>query len=153
MMKQYTEKVLWAASIRNQFQIDGYQTSPNPSCDLIPIPPGTPRKAEVQLLSLLYKNNLLNQSLYNIGRSPSPLCRFCNQEEEIAEHILFNCSSVDQELRSSAHSKYRQSLKLKENEQEPIFYIGCLDAIRNIDFVKSCLMIVTTLDIDVTVDL
>ena len=54
MMKQYTEKVLWVASIRNQFQIDGYQTSPNPSCDLIPIPPGTPRKAEVQLLSLLY---------------------------------------------------------------------------------------------------
>ena len=153
MMKQYTEKVLWVASIRNQFQIDGYQTSPNPSCDLIPIPPGTPRKAEVQLLSLLYKNNLMKQSLYNIGRSPSPLCRFCQQDEEVAEHLLFNCSHVDQQLRSTAHKNYRLALKLSEDAPAPIFYIGCLNAIRNIDFVKSCLEIVTILDIDVLVDL
>ena len=153
MMTQYTEKVLWAVSIRNQFQLDGYHTSPNPSCDLIPIPPGTTRKAEVQLLSLLYKNNLFNQSLYNIGKSPSPLCRFCHQEEETAEHLLFNCSHVDQQLRSSTHKNYRLALQLSEDAQEPIFYIGCLNAIRNIDFVKSCLLIVTTLDIDVLVDL
>jgi hypothetical protein len=153
MMKQYTEKILWARSIRNQFNIDGYPTSPNPSCDLIPIPPGTPRKAEVQLLSLLYKNNLLNQSLYNIGRSPSPLCRFCHQEEETAEHLLFACSHVDQELRSSVHRNYRLALQLSEDAQQPIFYIGLLNAIRNSEFINACLLIVTTLDIDVLVEL
>ena len=153
MMKQYTEKVLWAVSIRNQFQIDGYHTSPNPSCDLIPIPPGTPRKAEVQLLSLLYKNNLYNQSLYNIGRSPSPLCRFCHQEEETSEHLLFNCNHVDQQLRSSAQKNYRLALQITGDAQEPNFYIGCLNAMRNIDFVKSCVLIVTAVNIDVLVDL
>ena len=153
MMKLYTEKVLWTASIRNQFQIDGYQTAPNPSCDLIPIPRGTPRKAEVQVLSLCYKNNLYRQSLYNIGRSPSPQCRFCEEEEETAEHLLFNCGYVDQELKSTAQRHYRIALKLNEDEQPPIFYIGCLNAIRNVDFIKTCLEIVTSLNIDVTVDL
>ena len=153
MMKKYTEEVLWAASIRNQFQIDGYHTSPYPSCDLIPIPPGTQRKAEVQLMSLIYKNNLFRQSLYNIGRCASPLCRFCNQEEETAEHILFNCNHVDQEMRELAYRNYRLALQLSEDSPEPTFYIGCFNAIRNVDFVKSCLSIVTALDIDVTVDL
>ena len=153
MMKHYTEKVLWAPSIRNQFQLDGYHTSPNPCCDLIPIPPGTPRKSEVQLLSLLYKNNLLNQSLYNIGRRPSPVCRFCNQDEETAEHLLFNCRSVDQQHKTTARSTYRLALQLNDDEPEPTFYIGCLNAIRNSEFVKSCLTIVTLLDFEVTVDL
>ena len=153
MMKQYTEQVLWANSIRNQFQIDGYQSSPTPSCDIIPIPPGTPRKAEVQLLSLLYKNNLLNQSLYNIGRSPSPLCRRCNQEEETAEHILFNCSHIDYQMRATARYNYKLALQVSEDAHEPEFYIGLLNAIRNVEFVKSCLEIVTTINIDVTIEL
>ena len=153
MMKQYTEQVLWANSIRNQFQIDGYQSSPTPSCDIIPIPPGTPRKAEVQLLSLLYKNNLLNQSLYNIGPSPSPLCRRCNQEEETAEHILFNCSHIDYQMRATARYNYKLALQVSEDAHEPEFYIGLLNAIRNVEFVKSCLEIVTTINIDVTIEL
>ena len=153
MMKQYTETVLWSASIRNQFQVDGYPIAPSPRCDIIPIPPETPRKTEVQLLSLLYKNNLLHQSLYNIGRTPSPLCRFCNIEVETAEHLLFYCSYVDQHLRSSAHNNYRLALRLNDGEPEPIFYIGLLNAIRNSDFLKSCLNIVTVLNFEVTVDL
>lgn len=153
MMNRYIETVLWKSALKTQFQMEGYHTSPNTSCDLIPIPPGTTRKAEVQLLSLLYKNNILRQSLYNIGRTPSPRCRFCDQDEETAEHLVFNCSYVDQEHRSSAYKNYRRALQLSEFEQEPDFYIGCINAIRNIDFVKSCLLIVTMLDIDVTVDL
>ena len=153
MMKLYTETVLWTASIRNQFQVDGYPIAPSPRCDIIPIPPETPRKMEVQLLSLLYKNNVLHQSLYNIGRTPSPLCRFCNIEEETAEHLLLHCSYVDQHLRSSAHNNYRLALRLNDGEPEPIFYIGLLNAIRNSDFLKSCLNIVTVLNFDVTVDL
>ena len=113
----------------------------------------TPRKTEVQLISLAYKNNLLKQSLYNIGRSPSPKCRFCNKEEETAEHLLFNCSHVDAHLRSTAYNNYRQSLQLNETDPEPIFYIGYLIAIRNVEFVKACICIVTALDIDVSVDL
>ena len=74
MMKKFTETVLWAASVRNQFQIEGYQTAPQPSCDIIPVPINTPRKREVQLMALLYKNNILNQSLYNILAKYPLLC-------------------------------------------------------------------------------
>jgi hypothetical protein len=153
MMKKYTETVLWATSIRNQFQLDGYPTVPNTSCDLIPMPSGTPRKAEVQLVSLLYKNNLLHQSLYNIGRNPSPLCRFCKEEEETAEHLLFNCSHVDQHLRRSAYLNYRLALHLSDTDPDPDCYIGLLNASRNCDFIKSCLDIVNLLNFDVTIDL
>ena len=153
MMKRYTETVLWAASVRNQFQLDGYPNAPNPSCDLIPMPFGTPRKTEVQLISLLYKNNLLHQSLFNIGRNPSPLCRYCNLEEETAEHLLFNCSYVDQHLRRSAHTNYRLALHLSDEDPDPDIYIGLLNVIRNCDFLKTCLDIVSLLNFDVTVDL
>ena len=92
MMKRYTESMLWASSLKNQFQIDGYQLSPTPSCEMIPLPQNTSRIHEVQFMSLLYKNNLLNQSLYNLSKVPSPMCSYCNQEEETADHLLLHAA-------------------------------------------------------------
>ena len=153
MMKRFTETVLWAASVRNQFQIDGYQEAPQPSCDIIPVPINTPRKREVQLMALLYKNNILNQSLYNISKVPSPLCSFCGLVEETPDHLLFNCSFVDEQLRHCAKSNYRLALNLSASEEEPDPYIGLLTASRDKSFISSCLDIVNILDFRVTIDL
>ena len=151
MIKKYTETVLWSNYIKNQLQIEGFHTSPNPSCELIPIPKNTQRKTEVQVLSLLYKNNILNQSLYNINKKESPLCRYCTSEEETAEHLLFNCSVIDPQTKIDASNSYRQALKLKELDNEPVFEIGVLNAIRDDKFLKQCIHIVEQLDFDVTV--
>ena len=67
LMKKYTE-TLWKKALTNQFQTEGIAQSPNPSCSNIPIPAGTTRKAEVQMLQMLYKNNLTNNFLYSVSR-------------------------------------------------------------------------------------
>ena len=85
MTNQYLEKELWKPMIKTQFQIEGYATFPEPHCATLPIPPNTARENEVLLMSLFYKNNIMNGSLYKIGKVPSPLCSLCNQEEETAE--------------------------------------------------------------------
>ena len=153
MMKQYTESELWASALKNQFQIDGYQLSPTASCEMIPIPQNTTRLHEVQFMSLLYKNNLLNQALYNLSKVPSPMCSYCNLEEETADHLLFNCSSVSEQLRIDAKSCYRNALKLSDSDMEPDTYIGIINASRDSDFVKTCIDIVVSLNIRVTFEL
>lgn len=153
MINRYTETVLWKSALRNQFQLDGYPSSPTPCCDILPIPHNTPRKTEVILTSLLYKNNLTNSSLYKLGKVPSPLCSACNQQEETSDHILFYCDSVEEELRSSAHTNYRLGNKLCEGDPEPDIYIGLLNASRYPPFIKSCIDIIQTLDLRVSIDL
>ena len=151
LMKVFTESELWASSLKNQFQIDGYQLSPTPSSEMIPLPPNTTRKLEVQFMSLLYKNNLLNQSLYNISKVPSPLCSYCNQDEETADHLLFACSSVEEQLRRNTKSSYRRALKLSDADVEPDSYIGLLSASRDSNFVMDC--IATVMNLDITFEL
>ena len=151
MMKIYTE-LIWSSTIKNQFQLDGYPSSPIVSCSMIEIPKNTGRKSEVQVTSLFYKNNLLNQSLYNIGNVPSPLCPYCQTEEETSDHLIFRCAFVDERLRSNAKTAYRSALKLCENENEPDIYIGLLNASRNENFIKCCIDIVHCLSIKVLVE-
>lgn len=153
LINQYIETVLWRSALMNQFQLDGYPTAPNPSCDTIPIPRNTSRETEIVLLSLLYKNNLLNSSLYKLSMVPSPLCSVCGQQEETAEHILFRCSAVEEELRNSAITSYRLANKLSEGEVLPDSYIGLLDASRDGVFICSCIDILKRLNLRVTVDL
>ena len=153
MMKKFTETVLWAASVRNQFQIEGYQTAPQPSCDIIPVPINTPRKREVQLMALLYKNNILNQSLYNISKVPSPMCSYCGLEEETSYHLIFKCSFVDDHLRLCAKTNYKLALNLSYSYEEPDLYVGLLTASRDKSFISSCIDIINRLDFRVTVDL
>ena len=106
-----------------------------------------------KLMSLLYKNNLLNNSLYKLSKVPSPLCSFCAQEEETADHILFRCASVEEELRNRAYTNYRLANKLSEGEVEADSYIGLLNASRDKTFICSCIDILSGLNLKVTVDL
>jgi exonuclease III len=153
MMQQYTELVLWSSSMRNQFQLEGYPTPPKASCNTIPIPRNTPRKTEVQLLSLFYKNNLLNQSLYNLSRVPSPLCPYCGEEEETADHLLFRCDHVEEELRQNARDTYKHALNIGDRDTDPDIHIGLLSACKSDEFINSCIDIINCLDIRVTIEL
>lgn len=153
MMKHYIENVLWTSSLKNQFQLDGYPSPPIPSCEQIPFPRHTTRDKEVQLMSLLYKNNLLNQSLYNINRVPSPLCPYCSLEEETADHLLFRCNYVEEELKLRAKNTYRLALNLAEGEAEPDSYTGLLSACKNSQFISACIDILYCVNVKVTFEL
>ena len=151
IMKVYTE-LLWSSSMKTQFQLDGYPSSPIVSCDMINIPRNCRRETEVQVTSLFYKNNLLNQSLYNIGNVPSPLCPYCQNEEETSDHLLFRCVFVEEQLRLNAKEAYRNALKLSENDDEPDIYIGLLNASRSDSFIKCCIDIVHCLSMKVQIE-
>ena len=151
MMKKYTE-ILWSSTMKNQFQLDGYPSPPIASCEMLQIPRNTTRETEVQVTSLFYKNNLLNQSLYNIGNVPSPLCSYCQLEEETSDHLLFRCAFVEEQLRLDAKAAYKSALNLCENDAEPDIYIGLLNACRSDKFIKCCTDIVRCLNIKVLVD-
>ena len=50
-------------------------------------------------------------------------------------------------------TNYKLALHLSDEDPEPDSYIGLLDAIRNCEFLKSCLDIVSFLNFDVAVDI
>ena len=92
--------VLWQErldSLANLYASD----RPATACsEPIPIIRGTPRDTEVILLSMFYKNNLLNSFLnrYNATKFPSSRC-MCQVSEQDAFHIVAECPLVDLELR------------------------------------------------------
>lgn len=152
IINRYIETVIWKSTLVNQFQLDGYQMAPNPRCDALPIPHNISRKTEILLMSLLYKNNLLNGSLYKLGKVPSPLCSLCAHDEETPEHILFKCSAVQEELRTNALLMYRLANNLEDGDDEDS-YIGLLNASRDREFLCACINILNTIDLRVSVDL
>ena len=152
LMKKFTE-YLWKKSLTTQFQLEGYPTSPNPKLDPPPIPRGTSRETEVLFLSLFYKNNLLNSALYRLGKVPSPLCSLCGQEEETPAHILFSCSSVEEDLRNRAITTYELASGYRVGGTDADHYIGLLNSIRNPEFVEACIHILSTVNLRITVEL
>ena len=149
MMQKYTEEVLWFATVKTQFQLDGYPSSPLPSCDIIPFSTNTSREKEVQFMSLLYKNNLLNQFLYNISKVPSPLCSYCSIEEETAEHLLFKCSYIKEEIRLNVMAKYEAALNSRQLSPDIDSYTGFLSVCKNNEFVKSCIDVLNCIKLKV----
>ena len=150
MITSYTDTVLWLPKIQNQFQLDGYSSAPTPISGNIAIPRNTNRNTEVLLMSLFYKNNLLNQSLWNISKVPSPLCSACQLQEETAEHLLFNCNSVDQALKAKVLLHYRRVNNLQDGENLDS-YVGLLNARADEQFIISCLDVIRTLNLRETV--
>ena len=142
MMQLYTESQLWSASLKTQFQLDGYQKYPKPSCTALPIPANTNRSSEVLLMSVMYKNNLMNSSLYKLGKVPSPLCDRCKEEEETVDHTIFRCREVDEELRAQALTCYREANNLVGTEDIVTDYIDLLSSSRHERFLHACLNIV-----------
>ena len=57
LIKKYTEKI-WSSSVKNEFNMDGFQHVPKPSYSRLPVPANTTRREEV---TLMYTNNLFNQ--------------------------------------------------------------------------------------------
>lgn len=101
MIRNFTEH-LWQESLNSQLQQDGETRIPKVSVEPLDIPFNTPRDDEVKLMSLFYKNNLLNSFLFitEPNQCPSPLC-VCSQEEQTAFHILSNCILVNADIRGS----------------------------------------------------
>ena len=127
---KYTE-LLWAESVRNEFQLEGQCILPNPRCSPIPLNSKMDRQSEVKLLSLFYENNLFNSFLYkhNIRGVLSPLC-VCGKEEQTAHHFLTRCELVKSELRNKTYA-YLQNAALPEENS-----IGLLNLSRNVDFLN-----------------
>ena len=92
----------------------------------------------------------MNDSLYKLGKVPSPLCSLCGQEEETSDHILFRCSSVEENLRVRAIAAYELANADREEEDT---YIGLLNASKNPEFVQACLDVINTVDLRVTIEL
>ena len=143
IINAYIESELWSPALRSQYQSQGYANHPIPSCAQLIIPSNVSREREVQLMSLFYKNNLLNDSLYKLGKVPSPLCSSCKQEEETADHILFRCRSINLELHEEAEINYRIAIHLPDNAAVTADHVGLLNASRNQPFVRSCVKIIT----------
>ena len=150
MIQKYTEAI-WSLSSQNKFQLQGYPSKPTINCNPIAIPKNTPRETEVKVISLFYKNNLLNQSLWNIDRAPSPLCPYCQREEETSDHLLFRCQFVEEGLRLQIKDAYQSALKLCDFDIEPEYYISLLSVCKSHKFIKACIDIVNCLDIKVHV--
>ena len=146
IINKYINEVLWKSTIKTQFQMDGYMSSPIPTSDILPVPKGVPRKTEVILMGMFYKNNLLNQSLWNLDKVPSPLCAACSQQEETPAHILFECSAVNVELRTLSKRHYnRVNNRFGEDALDP--YIGLLNARSDKDFIIVCIDIINSLQL------
>ena len=104
-------------------------------------------------MSFLHKNNILNSSLYKLGKVPTPLCSLCATEEETADHILFRCPQVDENLRKDAATSYRLANNLGEGEHATADFVDLLNTSRNKNFVTSAINLVNSVDLKVTVEL
>jgi hypothetical protein len=144
LMKQYTE-YLWGSTLKNQLQLEGQTRIPRVSCNPIDIPIGTSREDEVKLLSMFYKNNLLNAFLFTIEKEKctSPLCQ-CLEEEQTAFHILTNCTHVDEDIReniifllqfgngvASEEALIADNITLLNCSRDKTFVLQCLAAVQS----------------------
>ena len=141
MTDRYVEKVLWKKVLRTQFQMEGYSEVPEPSVKMLPIPNNINRNEEILLMSFMYKNNLLNNFLWQQDKVESPLCHKCKVSEETSEHILLECLAIKPELRQNILKNYVIENQIQApHEIDP--YIGIINASRNAGFIGDCLDVI-----------
>ena len=141
LVNEYTE-FLWQTSLQNRLQQMGERRAPIVTTKPIPIQLGINRQTEVLLLSLFYKQNLLNAFLYLSQRSkcPSPLCT-CQEEEQTAYHILVSCSLVDSGIRRVMDNLIK-SHNDSGGEEVAADYISLLNCARDKLFLRNCTEVV-----------
>ena len=143
IMTKYIEH-LWSKSIKNEYQLEGHSIIPNPSVKPLPIPKGISRNIEVLILSLFYENNLLNSFLYRYNPDffISPLCP-CTQEEQTANHLLFRCPLVNNQLRSQAY----KNLQLAVGKEVALIesQVILMNASRNPAFMNNVIEIIKSI--------
>ena len=133
-INRYTEH-LWKKSIQNELQMEGYSAIPEPKCLPLQINASANRKVEVATMSLLYPNNLLNNSLHRIDaeKFQSPLCH-CGSEVQSAHHILFRCALVDDTDKAQAYSLLEKIVG--EDEAREDSHVTLLNASRCREFMS-----------------
>ncbi|KAL5256622.1 hypothetical protein ACHWQZ_G011765 [Mnemiopsis leidyi] len=145
MIQKFTEQ-MWRESLLNRLMSEGWHDVPQVSCSPLPIPFGLSRDTEVLIMSLMYKNNLLNSFLFRQNKSKwtSPLCA-CGAEEQSALHILTSCELVNCGLRSEAQRIMKLCNDLGSSE-DPTFEENCaiLNCSRDSKFICICAEIVKT---------
>ena len=98
---------LWQESLQNKLQLEGWSHIPKVSLSPLPLQLGTSRETEVLIMSLFYKNNLLNSFLFKHNRSrwTSPLCS-CGEEEQRALDLLTSCNLTQDDMNCSRDTKF-----------------------------------------------
>ena len=84
--------------------------------------------------NFLYKQNITNSFLYAIGKSPAPICRSCNLEEDTISHLLLSCQNTNEE----------DKVKIRKFTNDEIDEITTLNLSRNPDFIKTVINIAKT---------
>ena len=122
----------------------GERRAPSVSTKNIPLPMGIDRQTEVILLSLFYKQNLLNSFLYLSQRTkcPSPMC-VCLAGEQNAFHLLVECEIVDYSLRVSLETQLNSANVISDGESMAADYISLLNCSRDSSFIKNCIEVIT----------
>lgn len=135
---KYTE-VIWAESIRNEFLCEGHSIIPQPSCTPLPLSAGVSRGTEVMVMQMFYENNLLNSFLHriNIPDVQTSLCH-CGRDEQTAYHVIFECETIDPELRARANA----SVRLSSGDPDTRSSIVLLNSSRDKDFIQCMVEIV-----------
>ena len=136
-IKQYTE-LIWFNKLRNQLLVEGEPHIPRPSCNRLPVPITTPREEEVQLMSIMYPQNLLNSFVYrHTYKVESPLCPRCHRHEQTPFHVIYECNN---------HSAEIQQLIGEILGDEEAQHADCttlLNCSRNRRFIEICLKIIS----------
>ena len=102
MVQQFTE-LLWEENIDNLLMTEGWSEIPRVSCSPLPIHLGVSREVDVLVMSLMYKNNLLNSFLFRVDRAvASPICicgsdhiiTLCNSSRSMVDLAAEQCSTI-----------------------------------------------------------
>ena len=142
IMLTYTEK-LWQDNITNRFYMHGETQIPAVSCTRIPVPQGINRETEVKLLSLFYKQNLLNLFLSSAQKSMgiSALCQ-CQKDVQDAFHLITTCELVDVDLRDIICNEIARANRAPGIEDVNADYISILNSARNPKFIEACISLI-----------
>ena len=78
------------------------------------------------------------------------MCTLCGSEEGSADHILFRCDQVEENLRQNVVTNYKAANNISEIEAD---FIQLDNTSRNKNFVESCINLVNSTNLKVTVEL
>ena len=142
LMDKFTE-LIWQESVQNQLQLEGWPDIPRVSLSTLPLPHGTSREQEVLIMSLFYKNNLLNSFLFRHDESKwkTPLCS-CGVEEQTAIHLLTRCALVEDVVRDQAGYLLSIVNGISIEGFDDLGLVGALNCSRDPLFIEVCRMLV-----------
>ena len=150
MINNFTEDA-WKEVVRNEYQNKGESVIPVPSCKPLVLPEQTTRQTEVNIMSLMYENNLLNEFLYKRNLTNSDKCPNCDNGVHTAHHILFECNNIPEEQRELAFSHLAESIGHDQAAiQSPT---TILMGSRCLEFIRLCKDIVDSMDMRDTIEL